>query len=434
MLGLRGRRPGAHARAGAGPRQVDRGIAAEIVAMADRRHVLLVRAPAEFGGLQALRAEAFDRPRVDEHAARLRVAGALGVALGDVDTLDAEPLHQAAPVLAALGLLDGDAGVAGDVEQRLLDHPGHHAGVRPAAADRGHPAGPAAAHVEHALAQRIVRALRDRGLGVGVEARPRFADRVDVVGIDVLAEVHQIGRGGVDRQVDDHAAAGPAGEQRGEDLPVILPGDRNLLEAQAALVEQDPIGVDRVDDDELGAIEADVPLKQRQHAAADGAEADHDDRAGEFGVQDVALRSYWSTRSCRLLPSSETEVHAARDARLSSLPAKPAMSAARSGFGSSAPVALTSPVRLEGRPARTRGQAAGDARRVPAATARRSSPPRSRSARSMARRRPAARPRGRADRRRAANGASAPHRYRGSDDRTRPRSARAAGQGDSARR
>ncbi len=97
VLGLRGRRPGAHPRAGARPRQVDRGVAAEVVPVAVRRQRLLVRAPAELGGLQALRDEALDRPGVDELAARLGVARALGVALGDVDALDAERAASAAP-------------------------------------------------------------------------------------------------------------------------------------------------------------------------------------------------------------------------------------------------------------------------------------------------------------------------------------------------
>ena len=93
VLGLRGRGPGAHARAGARALEVDRGVAAEVVPVAAGRHGLLVRAPAELGGLQALGDEALDRPGVDEDAARLGLAGALGVALGDVDALDADALR-----------------------------------------------------------------------------------------------------------------------------------------------------------------------------------------------------------------------------------------------------------------------------------------------------------------------------------------------------
>ena len=248
-----------------------------------------MRAPTELGGLQALRDEALDRPRVDEHAARLRVARPLGVALGDMDALDADALHQPAPLLAGLRLGDLEAEVLGEVEQGLLDHPGHHARVGPAAAHHRDPAGATAAYLEHALAQRVVRALRERGLGVAVKAGPGLADRVDIVAVDFLAERHQVGRRGVDRQVDDHAAARPAGEQRGQDLPVVLTGDRELLVAELALVEQLAVGIDGIDDHEFRAIEPDVTLQKRQGAAADGAEADHHDRAGELRVQQMIV-------------------------------------------------------------------------------------------------------------------------------------------------
>src|SRR5947209_7479940 len=66
--------------------------------------------------------------------------------------------------------------------------------------------------------------------GFGVEAGPRLAYGIDVERVDVLAEIHQVGRGGVDREVDDHAATRPAGEQRGEDRAVVVARDRDLLE------------------------------------------------------------------------------------------------------------------------------------------------------------------------------------------------------------
>ena len=195
--------------------------------------------------------EALDRPGVDELAARLGVAGALGVALGDVDALDADALHQPAHSSRVFGSAGRDAGVAGDVEQRLLDEPGHHAGVGAAAVHSGHAARPAAAEVQHALAERVVRALRQRDLGVIVEARPRLGDGVDVVAVEVLAEVHQVDRGGIDRQIDDHAAPRPGREQRGQHLAVVLLGQADLDELELALVEQRPVGVDRIDHHEL---------------------------------------------------------------------------------------------------------------------------------------------------------------------------------------
>ena len=64
------RRPAAHARAGPGPLQVDRRVAAAVVPAAVAREVPLVRAPAELGRLAALADEAVDRPGVDELARR----------------------------------------------------------------------------------------------------------------------------------------------------------------------------------------------------------------------------------------------------------------------------------------------------------------------------------------------------------------------------
>ena len=61
-----------------------------------------------------------------------------------------------------------------------------------------------------------------------------------------LRELHQVDRGGIDRQVDDHAAAGPAREQRGEDVAIIVSRDRVLHEADLPLVEQVAVAGRRV--------------------------------------------------------------------------------------------------------------------------------------------------------------------------------------------
>jgi len=45
----------------------------------------------------------------------------------------------------------------------------------------------------------------------------------------------------------------------------------------------------RVDDDHPALVELEVALDQGQRAAADGAKADHDDRAGNFGIYRVVL-------------------------------------------------------------------------------------------------------------------------------------------------
>jgi hypothetical protein len=200
-----------------------------------------------------------------------------------VHALDADALHQLRPILAGLRLVRLDADVAGDVEQRLLDEPGHHARIGAAAVDHGDAARPALAQVENAFTKRIVRALRQRELRVVVKSCPRLGDRVDVVAVQVPAEVHDVDRRGVDRQVDDHAAARPGVEQRGQHLAVVGLGQSDFDELQLALVEQPAVGVDRIDADELRTVERDVALQERQEAPADRAKADHHNGAVETG-------------------------------------------------------------------------------------------------------------------------------------------------------
>ena len=81
---------------------IDRGTAARLVALAPRRQLLLMRAPAEFGRLQAFRDEAIDRPGVDEGAEGLGLLGALRVAFSNVYTLDADFFHQLGPAFAII--------------------------------------------------------------------------------------------------------------------------------------------------------------------------------------------------------------------------------------------------------------------------------------------------------------------------------------------
>ncbi len=154
-----GRRPGPHPRARAGAHEVDGAIGAEIVVSSFRRHLLFMRAPAEFGGLQPLRHEAFDAPGVDEGPHGLRRLGALRIAFGDVDALDAERHGEPPPFLARRRLRRLMADRRRDVEQRLFDEPGHHAGVGAAGGDGGRPTGATAAQVHERFAQGVVRAL-----------------------------------------------------------------------------------------------------------------------------------------------------------------------------------------------------------------------------------------------------------------------------------
>ena len=55
-------------------------------------------------------------------------------------------------------------------------------------------------------------------------------------------------------------------------------------EADAALVQELPVGIVRIDDDEALLVEFEVALDQRQGSLADRSEADHHDRAGDAPV------------------------------------------------------------------------------------------------------------------------------------------------------
>lgn len=133
----RRRTPGANAGVGAGLKEIDRRLAAALMVAGGFRLPGLAGAPTEFGRLQTFRHETVDRPSVAEDIHRMRDQGALGVALGDMDALDADRLHQPGPLLAASGRRVGDAHVAGEVLERHLDEPGDHAGVGTAAGDGG---------------------------------------------------------------------------------------------------------------------------------------------------------------------------------------------------------------------------------------------------------------------------------------------------------
>ncbi len=240
-------------------------------------------APAELGRLHAFGDETLHRPGVDEHVHRLRLLGALGVALGDMDALDAELHGKLAPAFAALRLVDRRAGVAGDVDQRLLDEPGHHAGIGAAGGDRGGAARAFASRFEQRLAQRIVRAFFCAHALVEIEAGPRFDDGVDIERADFPAHAHDVDRRGVDREVDAKALAAAFGEQRHQQFAIIVLCHRLLDEAHAVLLRELAVLM-RIDDDKARSVIGEMPFDQRQRALADRAEADHDDGAGNLRV------------------------------------------------------------------------------------------------------------------------------------------------------
>src|SRR5471032_3384956 len=144
------------------------------------RHPFLVRAPAELGWLHALGDEALNRPGIDEDILGLRPLADLGVALGDVDALDAGLLGKLTPFLARLRLLELETDILGDVDQRLLDEPGHHPRIGAAAGYGGGAAWVLAARRQYGFAQRVIRTRFRAQFRVEVEARPRLDHGVDV--------------------------------------------------------------------------------------------------------------------------------------------------------------------------------------------------------------------------------------------------------------
>ena len=142
VIGAFERRPAAHPGRRPRTQQIDRRTAAEIVPPAIGREMPLMRAPAELGRLRALADKAVDRPGVDELARLLRRHRHLGIALGDMDGLDAEALGETRPLAAAAGNTGAEPRVAGEVgagevEKRLLDEMRDEARIGAVRHDRG---------------------------------------------------------------------------------------------------------------------------------------------------------------------------------------------------------------------------------------------------------------------------------------------------------
>ena len=222
-----------------------------------------------------------------------------------MDALDAELARQFAPAFPALRLVERRVGVARDVEQRLLDEPGHHAGIGAAGGDGGRAAGALVLGREQRLAQRVVRTVFRTDVLVEIEAGPRLDHGVDIERADLPAHRHDVDRGGVDRQVDAKALAAARGQKRHQKLAIIVAGDPLLDEAHAVLFGEFAVLM-RIDDDEARRVIVEMPLDQRQRAFADRAEADHDDGAGNFRV-DLRGRAHGVGLSEKVLTVRERE-------------------------------------------------------------------------------------------------------------------------------
>ena len=76
----------------------------------------------------------------------------------------------------------------------------------------------------------------------------------------------------------------PAVRYLRQDVAIIVAGDPEMDEADAAVVEELAVGIVGIDDDEALLIEFEVTLDQRQRSLADRSEADHHDRAVDAPV------------------------------------------------------------------------------------------------------------------------------------------------------
>ena len=280
------RRPGAHPRRSTRLREEDGGSVAEIVAVAISREMSLVGAPTEFGGLAALADEAVHRPGVHELARTLTHRRDLRVALGDVDDLDAERVREPCPILARVRITGSDAGVGGDVEQRLLHKVRHHARIGAMGEHRGRCVGGALAQRERGLAQRVVRAARGGKTGIGIAPRPRLDAGVEIQRAALAAEADEIDGRHIDRHVDDKIALA---HHRGEHRAEVILLDRLLDEAHAEMLQDMRAALIRRDHGDAARVGADVAQDERQHALTDAAEADEHDTARELHV-DLMVR------------------------------------------------------------------------------------------------------------------------------------------------
>ena len=206
-------------------------------------------------------------------------------------------LHEARPTVpvGGLGLVEIEVEVAREVDQRLLDEPRHHPRIGAAAGDRGGAAGVAGALGPDGLAQGVVGARGVGGGGVEIEAEPRLDDGVDIEDAEFAAQLHQVERGRVDREVDAEAPAFALRQERREQVAVVVLRHGLLDEAHAVPVEHAGFVLARIDDDHPALVEIEVALDQRQRAASDGAEADHHDRAGDLAVNRIVLVCHFSS-------------------------------------------------------------------------------------------------------------------------------------------
>src|SRR6185437_7352838 len=248
-------RPGPHARAGSRLHEVYGGHATEVVPFAGAGEVAFVRSPAHLAGLRALAHEPVDGPGVDELAGLLGHARDLGVALRDVNDLDAQLARELAPFAAGSGLAGVHLRVGGDIEQRLLDEMRYEPRVGAVREHRGRRPRIARTQSQRFLPQSIVGAASGGDSGVGITARPGLDARVEVHRALLPAELDERDAGDLDRNVDQEVAAP---EQRIEDPAVVLASEPLLDEADAVAGSLGVAAILRCDDGDAIGRYADV--------------------------------------------------------------------------------------------------------------------------------------------------------------------------------
>ena len=252
----------------------------------ERGQLLLVRAPAHFGGRGALLAEALHAPGVDELVHLFRPVGDLRIPLAAVDHLHAQFVGEVVegPALRVLGdplrLLTGKLllleACGGDVEQRVLREVADESWVGTVLengrrAGRG-PAGDLLPEVHVPPVEREVRGVGPLRMLVGV---PEFDRRVEVEHAVVVAPLHDLAAVDVPGEVDEQVARG---EVLAEQVAEVV--RRHLvLDERDALLDPRPqrrlIGLE-VDDRDAARIDLDVIEEHRERAAGDGTEADEE--------------------------------------------------------------------------------------------------------------------------------------------------------------
>ena len=245
MLRLCRRRPRPHPRIGAGLRQINGRVATELMLAAVVRHRSFRAFPSRVPPAACPSEQKPSTDQVLTNTARgfgSRARWVSRSAMWMPLTPSVISRAQSSRVLRLVGL---HAKVAGDVQQRLLDEPRHHAGIGAAARHRGDAARIAPARLQKGLAQRIVGARLRPEFWIEVKARPGLGNGVDVERSNFAGELHDGHRTGVDRQVDAKAAAAARGEQRREQVAVIFAGDGLMDETELAVVQHPAILVIR---------------------------------------------------------------------------------------------------------------------------------------------------------------------------------------------